>query len=134
MSRLEKIFQAVRVNPVRIIEYSLAFCLISYGAFVFLPDYSPAQSSTMGQYLTSWPLRAGIATAYILSALFTLYGLIRNKHFLLIKGGFVMFIAFLYTTLFRLLSTGFAAGTWFFPLALAVICCIIYLHRMASEN
>jgi ABC-type transport system involved in cytochrome c biogenesis permease subunit len=73
-----------------------------------------------------------IGSLYALPAILTLFGIKRSRIRQL--GTFGMFIAFMFSSLLRLLTFGWFPLLWLYPLALALIAGVVYLQEFRRDE
>ena len=129
-----RVLEVFNRKPVTLVLYVLAVILVVYGSYIASPLYQISASTGLGLLFDQWYLRYFTVVLYIVPGLMTLFGLIaRNKTFGQI-GSFTMFLAFLFSTILRLITIGFTPAIWLFSLALALIAGICYLSDRVPDG
>lgn len=124
MSRLADFVQSIREEPFVVIEMLWGIGLVANGIYLLLPSYVPTTGSVLIQFASSPFVSLGIAVLYIVTGLAALaaayFGRMRHV------STFMLFLAFFFTVLIRLLTVGFVPTVWVWPTLLALTAAVDY--------
>jgi hypothetical protein len=128
MSRLAEIYRIIGVEPLRVIEFVWALGLICNGLYLLTPDYAPAKGSVLVAFVGSPEVAIGVAILYIVSGAVALWAAYRNSRKIRNVSTWLMFAAFTFTAILRLLTVGFVPTIWVWPLLLGLTAIVINIH------
>lgn len=111
-----------------LIHLILAVMLVLYGVYIGSPLYTSDATTGLGQVLESTWVIYTTAIMYFVPGVITLVGLGRESKTWLSAGSFGMTLAFLFSTILRLLTIGFVPAIWLFYVALVGISGVCYLY------
>lgn len=112
-------------RPELIIEIILAVILIIFAVYLGGPWYLAGPTTVIGNTIEAGAVRAFTAVVYIVPGAITLFGLKSDKA--RAYGTFGLFLAYLFTTILRLLTFGPAPLLWLFTLGLALVAAVVYV-------
>lgn len=127
--RLVGFARRIADNPVESIGLVLALGLTLIGLYLASPIYVVSPAGTLAAVFDNEAVRLVIAAGYLLAAAPFFVSLFSNAntHRFQRLSTFWMFIAYLFITFLRLLTSGYRPFTWVLSLALALIAAIIHL-------
>lgn len=115
-------------TPMLKIHLILALMLILYGMYIGSPFYVADSTTGLGLlFAQKWVIYL-TAITYFAPGAITLIGLHKASWSWLAAGSFGMMLAFLFSTLLRLLVIGWIPAIWLFYLALVGISGVCYLY------
>lgn len=135
MTRAVEVFRSASKRPMEAIEVILALTLFGAGLYLLSPTYVIQDSgmSTTAQAFADNDLAHmsyGLF-GFIVPAAPILLGLFLRRFNTITwrtRSTFMMFLAFLFTALFRVIVIGPVPILWVFPLALAFVSAVCYLY------
>lgn len=122
------VYQTIKTNPIFVIEIIFAIGLMVYGLYILGPLYEVSYSTALGRFFEGPPVRIGMGFLYMVSGVVVLFAKIKNHTRLRTSGAFLMFMAFFFTFVIRVVTIGLIPLIWMHYLMLALACAVIYLH------
>ena len=127
MSRLTKALRFIEGRPELVIEIILATALFALAVYLGGPWYVSAPTSAIGNTIEADVTRIWTALVYIIPALMTFFGVVRDKPKVRSYGTFGLFMGYLFATILRLLTVGFFPVLWIYPLSIALVAAVVYI-------
>lgn len=126
----------ITANPIESIGFILAAGLVLIGLYIASPLYVISTVGTLAYVFDNGLVRYAIATGYLMAAAPFFISLWRGANTQKFQklSAFWMFIAFLFITFLRLLSTGPRPFTWVLSLTLALIAAVVHLWTDERTN
>lgn len=112
-------------RPELVIEIILAVVLIIFAIYLGSPWYVAGPTTVIGNSIEADAVRVMTAVIYLVPGITTL-AFFKNDR-VRMYGIFGLFLAYLFTTILRILSIGFTPLMWIFTLALALIAATVYI-------
>lgn len=125
MSRLTRILNYIEGRPEIVIEVILAITLVVFAIYLGGPWYVAGPTTVLGNTIEMQAIRILTAVIYFIPGVITLFAIKRPK--LRMYGAFGLFMAYLFTTILRVLTVGFTPLMWVFTLALALVMAVCYI-------
>ena len=98
--------------------------MVCDGAYLLLPNYTPAAGSVLSQVAGSPEVSIGIAVLYIVSGVVAFLGAWSNRAKVRRYSTGLLFISMLFTVLIRLIVVGLTPTLWVWPMILAAVAAI----------
>lgn len=132
MSRLANIKRYVEGRPELIIEIILAITLGLFSLYLGGPWYEGGPTTAIGTTIESEVVRFFTAAFYFIPAATTLLGLRHDR----VRGWgvFGLFLAYLFSTILRVLTFGITPLFWLFLFALALIAAVLYIVESRRDD
>lgn len=109
-----------------VIEIILAAVLVIFAIYLGGPWYFAGPTTVIGQSIEADAVRALTAVLYIIPGVLTLATINRSRR-VRMYGVFGLFLAYMFTTILRVLTVGFTPLMWIFTLALALVAGVCYI-------
>jgi hypothetical protein len=132
MSKFAKTLKFIGSRPEIVIEVILAIVLLVFAVYLGGPWYLSDPSTSIGSAIESDSVRALTAFVYAIPSVSVLAG-VRNKH-ARVYGTFGLFMAYLFSTILRLLTVGVTPMFWLFLLALSLVAAVVYIVEARHEE
>jgi hypothetical protein len=127
MSRLSKTLTWMEAHPEYLIQGFLAVALLITGVYIAGPWYVGGSTTAIGVLSDSSIGHIVIGTSYMTTGAVGLYGVVRNSARGRYWGTMLMFGAFFFMVLLRLLTIGFTPIIWVLILALAFTAGVLHI-------
>ena len=115
----------IEFRPEIVIEVCLAIILIIFAVYLGGPWYVGGPTTAIGSAIEAGTVRILTAAIYIVPGAVTLFGVKNDK--VRVYGAFGLFLAYLFSTILRVLTVGFTPLLWLFTLGLALVCGVCYI-------
>lgn len=132
MSRLSNLPRYIGGKPELIIEVILASVLLIFALYVGGPWYVGGPTTAIGTAIEREVVRFFTAVVYAVPALVTFFGIKSPK--MRGWGVFGMFLAYLFSTILRLLTFGPFPMIWLFIFGLCLISAVLYIVESRRDD
>lgn len=120
MSRAAEFYEGIRRNPFAVLEFIWGLALIVDGFYLLLPAYEAKPGSVLVAFTGEPEVATFIAAFYVFTGTFATIAAMLGNYALRNWSQILLFMAFFFTVLLRLLSVGFTPTVWVWPALLAV--------------
>ena len=132
MSRLTRMLRYIEFRPEIVIEVTLAIILLIFAIYLGGPWYVGGPTTAIGSAIEADTVRLLTAAIYIVPGAATLLGLKSDR--IRVYGTFGLFLAYLFSTILRVLTVGFTPLLWLFTLGLALVCGVCYIVEARRQG
>ena len=122
-----------KTQPARAILLLVGFITLIAGLWLFTPWYVAAGTAPAIAKAFSWPVLAA-AVVNTVAAIPALYAVRKNTPAHLARGGFYMFVWYLFVTVSRIVLGHPASLTWVTTLIIALVMAVVYVEQSARRR